>query len=82
MNTHCMKLFRFSNFASSIHAVADWPGVRAVSSRWRRWLAVGLLAGSDGVSNGLNAVLDEVMLFDRALTDAEVSQVYNATRAP
>jgi len=39
-------------------------------------------AGSDGVSNGLNGVLDEVMLFDRALTDAEVSQVYNATRAP
>jgi hypothetical protein len=39
-------------------------------------------AGSDGVSNGLNAVLDEVMIFDRALTDAEVSQVYNATRSP
>jgi hypothetical protein len=39
-------------------------------------------AGSDGVSNGLNAVLDEVMVFDRVLTDAEVSQVINATRAP
>ena len=39
-------------------------------------------AGIDGVSNGLNVVLDEVMLFDRALTPAEVSQVINATRAP
>ena len=39
-------------------------------------------AGSDGVSNGLNGVLDEVMVFDRVLTPAEISQVYNTTRAP
>jgi hypothetical protein len=39
-------------------------------------------AGIDGVSNGLNQPLDEVMIFDRALTPAEVSQVINATRAP
>jgi hypothetical protein len=59
-----MKLFRFSNFASSIHAVADWPGVRAVSSRWRRWLAVGLLAGSAGASEAqvVNGGFDAVPL--------------------
>jgi hypothetical protein len=39
-------------------------------------------AGKDGVSNGLNAAIDEVMIFDRALSPEEVSQVYNATRAP
>jgi hypothetical protein len=39
-------------------------------------------AGSDGVSNGLNGVLDEVMLFDRVLTPTEISQVVNATRGP
>jgi hypothetical protein len=39
-------------------------------------------AGNDGVSNGLNAAIDEVMIFDRALTPAEVSQVINATRTP
>jgi hypothetical protein len=39
-------------------------------------------ADTDGISNGLNAALDEVMVFDRALTPAEVSQVINATRAP
>ena len=39
-------------------------------------------AGKDGISNGLKAAIDEVMIFDRALTPEEVSQVYNATRAP
>jgi hypothetical protein len=39
-------------------------------------------AGNDGISNGLKAGLDEIMVFDRALTPAEVSQVINATRAP
>ena len=39
-------------------------------------------AGSDGISNGLNAAIDEAMIFDRALTPAEVSQAINATRAP
>src|SRR5262249_36179319 len=39
-------------------------------------------AGSDGVSNGLNQPLDEVMVFDRVLTGEEISQVINATRAP
>jgi hypothetical protein len=39
-------------------------------------------AGSDGVSNGLNQPLDEVMVFDRVLTPEEVSEVINATRAP
>ena len=39
-------------------------------------------AGKDGISNGLKGAIDEVMIFDRALTPAEVSQVINATRAP
>jgi hypothetical protein len=39
-------------------------------------------AGKDGISNGLKAAIDEVIIFDRALTPEEVSQVYNATRAP
>ena len=51
----------------------DWPFTLPLSV---------MGAGIDGVSNGLNVVLDEVMLFDRALTPAEVSQVINATRAP
>jgi hypothetical protein len=50
MNTHCLKLFRFSNITSSIHAVADLLGARAARSRWRRWLVVALLAGSAGAS--------------------------------
>jgi hypothetical protein len=39
-----MKLFRFSNITSCIHAVADLPG--RVSSRWRPWFVVALVAGS------------------------------------
>jgi hypothetical protein len=50
MNTHYMKLFRFTNITSSIHAAADLLGARAVISRWRCWLLVALLAGSVGAS--------------------------------
>jgi hypothetical protein len=41
-----MKLFRFSNVANSIQAVADLLAARAVLSRWHCWLAVALLAVS------------------------------------
>jgi hypothetical protein len=51
MNTHYMKLFRFSNIRNSIHVMADWPGARAVTPRWRRCLAVALLAGSAGAAH-------------------------------
>jgi hypothetical protein len=39
-------------------------------------------AGTGGISHGVKAAIDEVMVFDRALTPAQVSQVINATRAP
>src|SRR5262245_50258056 len=45
MSTHRLKLFRFSNFTNSVHAVADFPGAQTVVSRWRCWLVVALLAG-------------------------------------
>jgi hypothetical protein len=61
--------------------VNGWEELGPITGNFSLPLSV-MGAGSDGVSNGLNGVLDEVMLFDRALTDAEVSQVYNATRAP
>src|SRR5215831_18609220 len=52
MNMHCLKLFRFSNITSCIHAVADLLGARAVTPRWRCWLGVALLAGSAEASRG------------------------------
>jgi hypothetical protein len=51
MNTHYMKLFRFTNITNSIHAVADLIGARAVIPRWRRWVVLALVAGSAGASH-------------------------------
>src|SRR5215472_10446315 len=51
MTTHRLKSFRFSHVTTSIHAVADLLGARAVSSRWRPWLVVALLAGSAGATH-------------------------------
>jgi hypothetical protein len=50
MTMHYLKSIRFSNITNSVHPVSTFAGMRAISSRWRPWLAVALLAGGAGAS--------------------------------
>ena len=73
--------FVVDGVASALGA-ALWLAIICFATLQRRPRRASAGAGIDGNSNRLRVAFDEVMVFDRALTPAEISQVINATQAP